>query len=61
MAESAVEWLRASAFLLLLLPVLVQNLKSGRITNAHNAVVFLGGVALLVAERLLGEPSMSLP
>jgi|GEM_PF-2879307 len=61
MAESTFEWLRASAFILLLMPVLVENLKSGRLTNAHNAMVFLGGVALLVAERLLADPSMSLP
>ncbi|HEX9953639.1 MAG TPA: hypothetical protein VGB48_00280 [Allosphingosinicella sp.] len=61
MAESTVEWLRAFAFLLVLLPALVANLRSGLVTNAHNAMIFLVGVAILVTERLLSEPSMSLP
>lgn len=61
MAESSFEWLRVAAFALLLLPVLAENLTSGRITNAHNALIFLAGAVLLVAERLLVDSSAGLP
>jgi hypothetical protein len=61
MTESTIEWLRASAFLFVMLPVLIENLRSGRITNPHNAMIFLVGLALLVTEQLLGEPPVSPP
>ena len=61
MADTTFEWPRASAFFLLLLPVLVENVRSGRLTNAHSAMVFLGGVALLVADRVVVDPSAEIP
>jgi hypothetical protein len=61
MSESAFEWLRAGAFLIVLLPALIENLRSERITNAHNVLIFLGGAALLIAERLLVATPAALP
>lgn len=61
MAEPTFLWLRVAAFAIILLPVAVANLRRGTIPNAHNAFVFVSGVSLLAAERLLTATSTGLP
>jgi hypothetical protein len=53
MTEEQFGWLRAAAFAAVLLPVMIANVRTGRITNAQSALVLIAGGALVIAERVL--------
>ena len=45
---------KLAAFLLAILPLLIDNLRTGRATNGNNLILLLGGLAMLVVDRALG-------
>ena len=53
MTQEQFEWVRAAAFAVVLLPVMIANLRTGRITNMQSGLVLIAGAALVVAERVL--------
>ncbi len=53
MTQEQFEWVRTAAFALVLLPVMIANLRTGRISNGQSALVLITGAALVVAERVL--------
>jgi hypothetical protein len=53
MTQDRFESIRAAAYALILLPVMIANLRTRRITNMQSGLVLIAGVVLVVAERLL--------
>jgi len=52
--------IKLAGFLLAILPLLIDNLRTGRATNANNLVLLLGGLAMLVLDRAMGWSDRSL-
>lgn len=61
MDETTFAWLRLLAFALAVLPALLSNLRSGAISNLDCAIALLGGVAMLLAGRMLVGVGEALP
>jgi hypothetical protein len=54
MDETLFAWFHMAAFALALLPALLTNARSGEIGNWDNAIVLMGGVAVVLAGRFVG-------
>jgi len=52
--------IKLAGFLLAILPLLIDNLRTGRATNANNLILLLGGLAMLVLDRAVGWSDRSL-
>jgi prepilin peptidase CpaA len=48
-------------FAIAALPMVVDNLRTGRITNTNNAILFLAGLGVLALEPLIGGADFNLP
>ena len=51
---------KLAGFLLAILPLLIDNLRTGRATNGNNFILLLGGVAMLELDRAMGWSDRSL-
>src|SRR5690348_2645834 len=51
---------KLAGFLLAILPLLIDNLRTGRVTNGNNLILLLGGLAMLVLDRAMGWSDQSL-
>jgi len=51
---------KLAGFLLAILPLLIDNLRTGRATNGNNLILLLGGLAMLVLDRAMGWSDQSL-
>src|SRR5262249_42739388 len=51
---------KLAGFLLAVLPLLIDNLRTGRVTNGNNLIVLFGGLAMLVLDRAMGWSNQSL-
>ena len=51
---------KLAGFLLAILPLMIDNLRTGRATNANNFILMLGGIAMLVLYRTMGWSDRSL-
>ena len=52
--------LKLAAFLLAILPLLIDNIHTGNATNRNNLILLLGGLAMLVLDRVMGWSDRSL-
>ncbi len=60
--DSAVTpFIKPLAFSIAALPMVVDNLRTGRITNWNNAIIFLVGLGVLALGPTLGMPEFHLP
>ena len=51
---------KLAGFLLAILPLLIDNLRTGRASNGNNLILLLGGLAMLVLDRYMGWSDRSL-
>ncbi|MBR0758539.1 hypothetical protein JQ604_40700 [Bradyrhizobium jicamae] len=51
---------KLAAFLLASFPLLIDNLRTGNATNGNNLILLLGGLAMLVLDRVMGWSDQSL-
>jgi hypothetical protein len=51
---------KLAGFLVAILPLLIDNLRTGRATNANNLILLLGGLAMLILDRAMGWSDRSL-
>ncbi|WFU16999.1 hypothetical protein [Bradyrhizobium sp. CB3481] len=51
---------KLAGFLLAILPLMIDNLRSGRATNGNNLILLLGGLAMLILDRAMGWSDRSL-
>ena len=51
---------KLTGFLLSILPLTIDNLRTGRATNRNNLILLLGGLAMLVLDRAMGWSDRSL-
>ncbi|KRQ97830.1 hypothetical protein [Bradyrhizobium valentinum] len=51
---------KLAGFLLAILPLMIDNLRTGRATNGNNLILLLGGLAMLVLDRAVGWSDRSL-
>ena len=51
---------KLAGFLLAILPLMIDNLRTGRATNANNLILLIGGLAMLVLDRAMGWSDRSL-
>jgi hypothetical protein len=51
---------KLAGFLLAILPLMIDNLRTGRATNGNNLILLLGGLAMLVFDRAMGWSDRSL-
>jgi hypothetical protein len=51
---------KLAGFLLAILPLMIDNLRTGRATNGNNLILLLGGLAMLVLDRGMGWSDRSL-
>jgi hypothetical protein len=51
---------KLAGFLLAILPLMIDNLRTGRATNGNNLILLLGGLAMLVLDRATGWSDRSL-
>jgi len=52
--------IKLAGFLLAILPLLIDNLRTCRATNGNNLILLLGGLAMLVLDRTMGWSDRSL-
>lgn len=51
---------KLAGFVLAILPLTIDNLRTGRATNGNNLILLLGGLAMLVLDRAMGGSDRSL-
>ncbi|WOH66433.1 hypothetical protein [Bradyrhizobium sp. BWA-3-5] len=51
---------KLAGFVLAILPLMIDNLRTGRATNGNNLILLLGGLATLVLDRAMGWSDRSL-
>jgi hypothetical protein len=51
---------KLAGFLLAVLPLMIDNLRTGRATNGNNLILLLGGLAMLALDRAMGWSDRSL-
>ena len=51
---------KTAGFVLAILPLLIDNLRTCRVTNGNNLILLLGGLAMLVLDRAMGWSDRSL-
>ena len=51
---------KLAGFVLAILPLMIDNLRTGRATNGNNFILLLGGVAMLELDRAMGWSDRSL-